>query len=195
MRKESSKGIRRQMGDHDKMREFNREAKVGNPLPQFVVVGEVVHKRFETTDPIQVASSESQSRTQSKPDVSLQLACHEHTSTKIRTDTQRFQTRAEGRGSLSAVKARDHANFLVRKGCDDLIQIIGLYPNVAVIDNQVLVTRVGQHLCQVAYFYIRAQRLGANHEANLPVGKLALKLPHAFHRGVVRVAHTKNDFV
>ena len=79
---------------------------------------------------------------------------------KIRADAERFQSRSQGRAGNAAIKTSHQARLCgSASGAVHSPQVVGLNPDVAVVDENVFVLRLRQHLRQIADFGIGAQIL------------------------------------
>ena len=93
------------------------------------------------------------------------------------------------------IQASHHAHAVAGKRHHYPAEVIGTHPDITIVDQQILVPRLGQHLQQVADFAIHAALLRADHQLDLPLGKFAHELLDERHGGVVGVAHAEDDFV
>src|SRR5207248_11697251 len=74
--------------------EQNFPAKAGNSSTQFVIVGQEINHRFESTDAGQFGSAKGQSGTESEMQATLQLLGYKDAGAKIH-NAECFQFRAE----------------------------------------------------------------------------------------------------
>src|SRR5579863_2052311 len=94
----------------------------------------------------------------------LQQSCRQHARAKISADSKRFQSRSERRRRDSAVEARDHADVVLRERQDHIAKVVRVDANIAVIDEDVLVPTLAQHLFKIADLHICAENLRTNYK-------------------------------
>ena len=84
---------------------------------------------------------------------------------------------------------------LRREGRQDARQVVRPDVNVAVPDDDIVITSVRQKLRQIANLAVGAKILGAMDEPDRAIGKIGLKLAHHFDRRIVEAGYGEENLV
>src|SRR5437667_12106533 len=88
---------------------------------------------------------------------SIDLTVGYHACGILRAYTDGLQSRSQSFIGNTAIQTRDHTNLWIGKRGDHSLQIVRLNSYVAVVDNQVVITRRWKHLRQIADLAVRPQ--------------------------------------
>ena len=77
-------------------------------------------------------------------------------------------------------RVRDHANFFAGETSHHSAQVVRSGNDVAIVDQNVFVSRLRQHLRQRADLPIHAQALGTRNHPHRSLGKFPLQTLHQF---------------
>ena len=165
------------------------------PRAQFVIVAQVIRQRRQPANLLQHFFRGRDRRSQSEANAALHGAGQQHASGKVGTQAERLQLRAECPPGDTAVKCRHHADCGILERRHHSPQIIGRYHDVAVVDDDVLIARLRQHLRQIADLAVQAEAFRAvNHAQGLP-GKFLLQLFDQRQRRLCGIVHAEEHFV
>src|SRR5207302_11365243 len=118
-----------------------------------------------------------------------------YTGREIGRSPQRFQFSEKILLCNPAIKAGDRAGFVGGERRDDLSQIVGLNPHVAVRNRNNFVSRVADHQCQAVYFSIFTEERSSSDKANSSLRICGDQTLDKWDRGVELVACSKQYFV
>ncbi len=92
------------------------------------------------------------------------LACRENAGNEIGANADRLKLRAQCVRSYTTIRTSDHTNPGLRERRHHPAKVIGRDVDVAVVDEDVVIPCLGQHLHQIAGLAIVAQNLRTDHQ-------------------------------
>src|SRR5438067_1306815 len=110
-------------------------------------------------------------------DAAFDLARGQHSRREICSNAIRLELRSHALRRYAAIDRRHQPNFRVSKMLKHMLQVISRYADITIVHHYKVITRVAQHLDQVADFAVRAQQLRTNHQTDLVLRKLRHELP------------------
>ena len=79
-------GVFRQKRLDDLLRQLHAQTETGDSFPQFVIVGQIIGERFESSNRFEIIATKGQCRSQSKADSLLQEPSSQHGWDKVCAD-------------------------------------------------------------------------------------------------------------
>src|SRR5947209_805674 len=119
----------------------------------------------------------------------------QHPGKKVSADADGFKLGTQRVRGNSAIRTGHHSHLLTAKRRHHATQVIRSDKDVTVIDQDVLVAGVRQHLHHVAGFAVVAQHLRAEHQPDLAGRELAHELMDGLYGRIVGLVDAKDNFV
>src|SRR5664279_5517104 len=138
---------------------------------QFVIVAKVSDQRLEAANFAQNSFCGGNGGSQSKANAALHGSRNQHASGEVRTEAERLQPGPEGAACQAAVERSHHSDPSAGKGRQHAQQIVARHQDVAIVHQHMLITRMGEHLGQVADFPIQSQGFRTVNHPQLLAGK------------------------
>ena len=193
-------------GLDDLRRIARRVAGGGDACAELVVVGEIVDQRREAADAVQCLARDGEGGAEAEVDAAFDAARGEDAGDEVGGDAESFHARADGRllarqaVGAAAIGRGDHADGAIarrrwRESRHDGREVVGRDDDVAVVDDDVGIARMRQHLDEVRDLAVGAERLRALDDADGVAGKLFLKPADSGDGGIVQRADAEEDFV
>src|SRR6202142_3744271 len=107
MGKEFRETVNREVSLHNGFRERDLQIALRNSPPQFIVIGQVIDNRLESTDGMKFPPAKGQRGSEAEANAGFNLPCRQNSRGEIRADAQRLQFRTQGGRRNSAVEAGD----------------------------------------------------------------------------------------
>src|SRR5271154_1264566 len=177
-----------------KSAELDAMAARGNAIAQLVIVGKMVHQRFEAADFSEALLSSGHGGAQREIHRSEQPR-NQNSRGKVRAVANRLEICSERAVRHAAIEASDRADRRIAKGSGDGAQVFRLDAHVAIADRQNFVPRLAYHAAKLVHFVADAPRLRADQQINAAIRKIAGQLCNHRDGGILLVAHAKQYFV
>src|SRR6202034_907301 len=166
---------------------------------EFVVVGEIVGEGSEAADGIQSGAGDGQRGSEAEVKAAFDETRGEHARREVGGDAERFEFRSDGLMGAAAIKGCDKADGILafdrREGCEDVGEVVGADANIAVADDEVVITGLGHKLGEVGDLAVRAEDVRGVDEADGVVRKLRLELVDDSGSGIVEARDAEENLV
>ena len=157
-----------------------------------VIVGQLVGHRFEPADRGERLAAQRDRRAEAGSR-KAELQSDQHIGQELIVDRRGAKPRPSAGGSSAAVEACHDADARLRQSGDDVLEIIGPDHDVAVGDDQHILSGLPHHVDQIRDFAVLAVPPRIDHQCQIAARKIGDKLVDDADRRVGRIVDAKHD--